>query len=194
MCSAHPPGSIVPQGGHDEGGQNDARIAVGALLVSVVLGGSLGAAPTGYVARSRRKSRCRSDGRDGLHRRAAPGRRIARALVRTNGDASRSFARAAARAIRGGAATGAPADDQTVAAVTATIHEIFACFDAAQYARAFALMTDDAAREFGPDVSDPAEDTPEEVRTTLEAQISGTPTANEETVPSERADRPFRRP
>jgi hypothetical protein len=80
---------------------------------------------------------------------------------------------------------GAPADDQTAAAVTATIHEVFACFDAAQYARAFALMTDDAARQFGPDVSDPAEDTPEEVRTTLEAQITGTPTANEETVPSE---------
>jgi hypothetical protein len=79
---------------------------------------------------------------------------------------------------------GPPADDATVAAITATIQEIFACFDAAQYARAFALMTDYAVSQFGPDVSNPDEDTPEEVRALLEAQIAGTPTADEESTPS----------
>ncbi len=79
---------------------------------------------------------------------------------------------------------GAPADDVTVAAITATLHEVFACFDAAQYARAFALMTDNAVSQFGPDVTNPDEDTPEEVRALLEAQVAGTPTADEESAPS----------
>jgi hypothetical protein len=80
---------------------------------------------------------------------------------------------------------GTPADEATVAAITATLHEVFACFDAAQYARAFALMTDNAVSQFGPDVSNPDEDSPEEVRALLEAQISGTPTTDEETMPAE---------
>lgn len=74
---------------------------------------------------------------------------------------------------------GKPADEQTTAAVSATLHEVFACFDAGQYARAFALTTDNAAKQFGPDVSDPSEDSPEEVRALLEAQLAGTPIAGE---------------
>jgi hypothetical protein len=80
--------------------------------------------------------------------------------------------------------SGEAADEPTVAAVNATLHEIFACFDAAQYARAFALMTDDAIRQFGPDVNSPEEDTPEEVSALLDAQVAGTPTTDNEAAPS----------
>ena len=78
---------------------------------------------------------------------------------------------------------GTPADDATVAAINATLHEVFACFDAGQYARAFALMTDNAVSQFGPDVSNPDEDTPEEVRVLLEAQNAVTPAAGDESPP-----------
>ena len=78
---------------------------------------------------------------------------------------------------------GEPADPQTQAAVDAVVAEIFACFDANQYARGFALMTDDLARQFGPDLTDPTEDTAEEVRALLEAQLAGTPVADEEVMP-----------
>src|SRR5215212_11042403 len=74
---------------------------------------------------------------------------------------------------------GEPVDPAVEEAVNATVTELFACFDAGQYARAFALMTDDLARQFGPDLSDPDEDTPEEVRALLEAQLAGTPVADE---------------
>ena len=40
-------------------------------------------------------------------------------------------------------------------------------------------MTDDLARQTGPDVSSPDEDTPEEVRALLEAQLAGTPVVDE---------------
>ena len=40
-------------------------------------------------------------------------------------------------------------------------------------------MTDDLARQFGPYVSSPDQDTPEEVRALLEAQLVGTPMADE---------------
>jgi len=65
------------------------------------------------------------------------------------------------------------------AELSATLAELIACFDAGQYARAFALMTDDLARQTGPDVSNPDEDTPEEVRALLEAQLAGTPVVDE---------------
>ncbi len=64
---------------------------------------------------------------------------------------------------------GEPVDPAVEEAVNATVTELIACFDAGQYARAFALMTDDLARQFGPDLSNPDEDTPEEVRALLEA-------------------------
>jgi hypothetical protein len=74
---------------------------------------------------------------------------------------------------------GEPVDPAVEEAVNATVAQLFACFDAGQYARAFALMTDDLARQFGPDVNSPDEDTPEEVRALLEAQLAGTPVADE---------------
>jgi hypothetical protein len=63
--------------------------------------------------------------------------------------------------------------------LNATVAELIACINAGQYARAFALMTDDLARQTGPDVSNPDEDTPEEVRALLEAQLAGTPVVDE---------------
>ena len=156
-----------------------------ALLVSVVLGGSLGAAPTGYVAAQDASPAAGAMAEATCTVEPRPLDELLGLWFGPTGTALAPPSGQPPVQSEGELPQGAPADDQTAAAVTATIHEIFACFDAAQYARAFALMTDDAARAFGPDVSDPAEDTPEEVRTTLEAQISGTPTANEETVPSE---------
>jgi len=74
---------------------------------------------------------------------------------------------------------GEPVDPAVEDAVNATVTELIACFDAGQYARAFALMTDDLVRQSGPDLSSPDEDTPEEVRALLEAQLAGTPVADE---------------
>ena len=74
---------------------------------------------------------------------------------------------------------GEPVDAETEAAVNAVVMELIACFDAGQYARAFALVTDDAARTLGPDMSNPDEDTPDEVRALLQAQLAGTPVADE---------------
>jgi hypothetical protein len=74
---------------------------------------------------------------------------------------------------------GESVDPTVEQAVNATVTELIACFDAGQYARAFAVMTDDLARQTGPDVSSPDEDTPEEVRALLEAQLAGTPVVDE---------------
>jgi hypothetical protein len=73
--------------------------------------------------------------------------------------------------------TGEPADAETVAAVQTVLEEVFLCFENAQYARAFGLMTEDLARAVGPDLSNPAEDTPGELRAELEAQLASTPAA-----------------
>ena len=74
---------------------------------------------------------------------------------------------------------GEPIDPAVEEAVNATVTQLIACFDAGQYARAFALMTDDLARQTGPDLSNPDEDSPEEVRALLEAQLAGTPVVDE---------------
>jgi hypothetical protein len=74
---------------------------------------------------------------------------------------------------------GEPVDPQVEEAVNATLGELFDCFEVGQYARAFALMTDDLARETGPDTGNPDEDTPEEVRALLESQLAGTPVVDE---------------
>jgi hypothetical protein len=74
---------------------------------------------------------------------------------------------------------GDPVAAEIEAAVNAVFAEMFACFEVGQYARGFALMTDDLARQTGPDVTNPDEDTPEEVRALLEAQLAGTPVADE---------------
>jgi hypothetical protein len=81
---------------------------------------------------------------------------------------------------------GDPADAETEADIDATVREFLACFPAGQYARGFALLTDEAVREFGPDLSDPTEDTAGEVRSLLESQLAGTPAPAEE----EMADAP----
>jgi hypothetical protein len=76
--------------------------------------------------------------------------------------------------------TGEPVDPAAEAQLNAVLTEIFTCFEMGQYARAFNLMTDALARQFGPDVANPDEDTAEEVRALLEAQLTGTPVADEE--------------
>lgn len=54
---------------------------------------------------------------------------------------------------------GAPVDDEAVmAGVTATIHEVFSCFAAGDVPRAYALFTDDLARQFGPEPGQTRED------------------------------------
>ncbi len=70
---------------------------------------------------------------------------------------------------------GEPVDAATETAIEWTMVQIFACFDSEQLARAFALMTDDMVRQFGPDLTDPDEDTAEKVRANLEAQLAVTP-------------------
>jgi len=74
---------------------------------------------------------------------------------------------------------GEPVDPAVEEAVNTTVTQLIGCFDAGQYARAFALVTDDLARQMGPDMSSPDEDTREEVRAVLEAQLAGTPVADE---------------
>lgn len=73
---------------------------------------------------------------------------------------------------------GDPVDAETEAAVHAVLAELFACFDSGQYARALGLVTDDLARQTGPDVTNPAEDSPEEVRALLAEQLA-TPISND---------------
>ena len=74
---------------------------------------------------------------------------------------------------------GEPVEPAVEEAVNATVTELIACFEAGQYARGFALMTDDMARQTGPDLSSPDEATPEEVRALLEAQLAGTPVVDD---------------
>jgi hypothetical protein len=74
---------------------------------------------------------------------------------------------------------GEPVDPAVEEAVNATVTGLIACFDEGQYARAFGLMTDDMARQMGPDPSSPDENTPEEVQALLEAQLASTPVADE---------------
>ena len=59
---------------------------------------------------------------------------------------------------------GEPADAETVAGVTATVREVFACFNAGDFGRATALFSEDLTRQFGPS----PEETPEDVRAFLE--------------------------
>jgi hypothetical protein len=74
---------------------------------------------------------------------------------------------------------GEPVDPAVEEAVNATVTGLIACFDEGQYARAFGLMTDDMARQMGPDPSSPDENTPEEVQALLEAQLASTPVTDE---------------
>lgn len=63
---------------------------------------------------------------------------------------------------------GAPVDDEAIiAGVTATVHEVFSCFEAGDFQRATALFTDDLASQFGPG--------PEETREDVVAFLEATP-------------------
>ncbi len=53
---------------------------------------------------------------------------------------------------------GSPADDATTAAAVATVQDVFACFAAGDALRAYALFTDDLARQFGPEPGTPREE------------------------------------
>jgi len=53
---------------------------------------------------------------------------------------------------------GPPADEATAAAAAATVSEVFSCFEAGDALRAYALFTDDLARQFGPEPGTPREE------------------------------------
>jgi hypothetical protein len=74
--------------------------------------------------------------------------------------------------------SGEEADADTVAAVQGVLEQIFFCFETEQYPRAFALMTEDLARQLGPDLSNPDEDSPEDLRALFERQLASTPPAD----------------
>jgi hypothetical protein len=88
---------------------------------------------------------------------------------------------------------GAPADPATVAAVSRTLAEIDDCFAANQFARAFALMSDRLVQQFGPDLTDPNENTPEKAQAVLAAQLAtpptGSPVMSEPSISAPRAVR-----
>lgn len=76
------------------------------------------------------------------------------------------------------ALSGERADEETVAAITELTQQWIFCVDGVgQHVRAFNLMTDDLAAQFGPDLSADVPASLDEVRATLEAQIIGTPVA-----------------
>ncbi len=69
-------------------------------------------------------------------------------------------------------------EDADVAAIDATTRQWLYCMNiAGQYARGLNLVTDQLASQFGPNTMNPEQDTPEEVRALLEAQMAGTPIA-----------------
>lgn len=80
---------------------------------------------------------------------------------------------------------GAPVDDATVAAITDLTEQWLSCMEVAQqYLRGFSLVTDRLLAQFGPDITNPEQDTPEEVTALLEQQLAATPTPGEGRVTS----------
>lgn len=73
---------------------------------------------------------------------------------------------------------GPPADAETVAGVTATVRELFACFNAGDFARAFSLVTDDVIRSFAEEEPIPEE----ELRGFLEATPEAVPAEQQSTI------------
>lgn len=71
---------------------------------------------------------------------------------------------------------GSKPEDADLAEIDATTRQWLYCINiAGQYARGFNLMTDNLVSQFGPDTTNPDQDTPEEVRALLEAQAAATP-------------------
>src|SRR5688500_4779671 len=67
-----------------------------------------------------------------------------------------------------GLPAGEPADAETIDAVTATVREVFACFNAGDFVRSFSLYTDNLVQSFGPELGMSAED----ARTFLEGETA----------------------
>lgn len=72
---------------------------------------------------------------------------------------------------------GEPVDEETAAAIDATLRQWIVCLGEGQTARGYALMTEEFAAEFGPNLANPAEDTAAEVAALLEAQLAVPPSA-----------------
>ena len=68
---------------------------------------------------------------------------------------------------------GSPADDATTGEVTAVVEQVFACFDAGDFLRAFALFTDNLAGQFGPEPGTSFEDAQAFVNTAPEPAAPG---------------------
>lgn len=66
---------------------------------------------------------------------------------------------------------GEPADAETIDAVTATVREVFACFNAGDFGRALSLFSDNLVAGFGPEPGESIED----VRGFLEAEPTPAP-------------------
>jgi hypothetical protein len=79
---------------------------------------------------------------------------------------------------------GTPVDDETLSEIEAVVREWASCYTSNDtIMQAFALMTPDAIRPFGFDVTDPTLDTPEEAKAFLEAQLAATPEPGMESEP-----------
>lgn len=77
-------------------------------------------------------------------------------------------------------------EDADIAAITATTEQWVYCIEiAGQYARGFNTLTDDLAGMLGPDTSDPALDSPDEVRALLESQLATPVTSESDTLPTQ---------
>jgi hypothetical protein len=73
---------------------------------------------------------------------------------------------------------GEKVDEQTEAAITEATENFIYCLEVAgQNARGFSFVTDNLLAQFGPDLANPAQDTPDEVRAALQQQLAGTPIA-----------------
>lgn len=71
---------------------------------------------------------------------------------------------------------GAVPEDADIAAIDETTRQWLYCMNVAgEYARGFNLMTDNLVSQYGPDTTNPDQDTPEEARALLEAQAAATP-------------------
>lgn len=77
-------------------------------------------------------------------------------------------------------------EDADIAAITATTEQWVYCIEiAGQYARGLNTLTDDLAGMLGPDTSDPALDSPDEVRALLESQLATPVTSEADTLPTQ---------
>src|SRR5690606_27484175 len=71
---------------------------------------------------------------------------------------------------------GTKPEDADLAEIDETTRQWLYCMNiAGDFARGFNLMTDNLASQFGPDITNPDQDSPEEARAVLEAQAAATP-------------------